>query len=109
VSLALKVHCLKWNLGGFKMKNTFSNLFGKSAMTVLLSGALILLSPAAAFAQRGGHGGGGGHMSAGASSGGSRGFAGGRGYSGGAGYVGRPGYRGGYYGGGIGLGFGFYG
>src|ERR1700683_3916848 len=43
-----------------QMKNTFSNLFGKSAMTVFLGGALMLLSPAGAFAQRGGHGGGGG-------------------------------------------------
>ena len=103
------------------MKNTFSKLFGKSAFTVLVGGALMLLSPAGAFARGGGHGGGGGgHMSAGVSSGGSRGFAsrgfsggqafaGGRGYSGGGGYVGRPGYRGGYYGGGVGLGFGLRG
>jgi hypothetical protein len=116
-----EIALLEVELGRLQMKNTFSNLFGKSAMTVLLGGALMLLTPAGAFAQRGGGhgGGGGGHMSGGASSGGSRGFAprgfsggqsfaGGRGYSGG-GYVGRPGYRGGYYGGGFGLGFGVYG
>src|ERR1035438_3864189 len=111
------------------MRKTVPNLFGTSALPALVVGALMVLSPVDAMAQRGGghRGGGGGHVSAGARSfsggGGARGFSSGqayvspRGYSAGRGYssrgyigpsYGRSAYRG-YYGGGLYLGFGAFG
>ena len=94
------------------IRKKVANLFGASALPALVVGALMLLSPFGATAQRGGgHGGGGGGRSAGggfrgggAVGGGFRGGGAVGGYGGG--YYG--GFRGGYYGGwGLGLGFGY--